>query len=64
MGISMFTRLSQAGKSTAVRVHPYSTFTLGSSWVLSGSVRFPFDGCLNVYEAEPSGHLSSSQGYQ
>ena len=40
MGISMFTRQSQAGKSAAVRVHPYFTFTFGLSWVHSGSLRF------------------------
>ena len=76
----MFMRQSQAGKSAAVKVHPYFTFTLSSSWILSGSVRFcqilsgsvrfcqvlsgffRFDGYLNVYEAEPSWQVSSSQG--
>ena len=79
MSISISTRQSQAGKSAAVRVHPYFTFTLSSSWILSGSVRFcqilsgsvrfcqvlsgffRFDGYLNVYEVEPSWHVSSSQ---
>ena len=62
MGIWMFTRQSQAGKSAAVRaIHRscllwvYFGFTLGSSWVLLGSLRFfRFDEYLNVYKTETS----------